>query len=196
MTKGSEDGPRTPWRRPERVEMPTGAIPFEEHVPRTVKEIGLELDDRPRSRRLMIMVGGVLLLTVLSIVILLTRSDPTVIADLAPGDCFSPATGDLGAELDRKGCDGPHGGQFVSLFPVPDQGDDTYPGAEELAILGEATCADRAEDAAGTSLEAFGARGIALRIAVPDEQEWSAGEHSVSCSFASEGSDDLTKPVG
>jgi hypothetical protein len=186
----------TEWRRPERVEMPTGAIPFEEHVPRTVDELGLELDDRPRSRRLPYIIGAVVLVTIVAIALLLTRGEPTVVADLAPGDCFSPATGDLGAALDRKACDGAHGGQFVSLFPVPDQGDDTYPGAEELAVFGEATCADRAEDAAGTSVAALAAQGVTLRIAVPDEQEWSAGEHSVACSFASDGSEDLTEPVG
>jgi hypothetical protein len=190
----AKEGNSTPgFRRPERVEMPTGAIPFEEHTPYTVTELGLDLDRR--SRRPLLLFGVGVALAVLGIAAyLLTRGDDTAVRDLAPKDCYSPAVSDLNAAVHRRDCDGAHGAEFVALFSPIELGA-AYPGAEELALFGEGACRVSAEKLAGTSADDLVTRGVVLRIAVPDEQAWEAGEHRVACSFATPDAEDLTKPV-
>jgi hypothetical protein len=185
----------TGWRRPERMDLPTGAVPFEEHVPHTVSELGLELDSR-RDRRPLVVGAVAAVAVVAALAFVLLRGDSTTIADLAPLDCYSPAVDDVDAAVSRHGCDDRHGAQLVGLFGADPAADGSYPGASELALFGEAACRTTAEDQAGRSLDDLADDGIVLRIAVPDEQTWDGGDHSVACSFVRTGTRDLTTPIG
>jgi hypothetical protein len=174
--------------------MPTGSIPFEEHVPHTVTELGLDLTPaRSKTRRIVLAVVGVALVVG---VFVLTRGDKVTLRNLAPGDCYRPAVSDIAASVHRAPCDRAHGGQLVGLFAHPAAKGDPFPGGGELALYGEGACATRAQSVAGRSVGDLAASGVSLRIAGPSAEQWAKGERTIGCSFASSGSSDLDHPIG
>jgi hypothetical protein len=185
------------WRRPERVDMPTGAIPFEEHVPYTASELGLELGQGSGgSRRRMVVVAVIAVAAAVAVAVLISRGSTTTLADLPPRACYSPAVEDAQASVHRKACSERHQAQLVGLFAATSASGGAYPGASELALFGDGACRTEAEHQAGRTLDALEAGGTILRIAVPDEPSWSKGDRDVACSFVRQGAADLTKPVG
>jgi hypothetical protein len=182
--------------RPERLDLPTGARPLEEHTPPTVAELGLELDLPPpdtRRRRMLLIVAALVVLLAGAWWLLSDGGEEVAVTSLAPGDCFSPAREVLLAEVERDECDGGHDAELVAVLQHPDEAGE-FPGPEALALYGEAACRPAAEQRAGRPLDELADDGIALRIAAPDGDEWAAGERRLACSYVAI-SDELEAPV-
>ena len=184
MSEFDEDAPL----RRERLDLPSGAVPLEEHVPPTPEEIGLELDLPDTSRRRWVLAGAAAAVVLLVLAWFVLRGDDDVdLVSLDPGECFEPARARTDVGVQRVGCDTPHDAELVVVLSHPAARGESYPGDEQLALYGEAACAQVAPTRTGKTFDALLVAGADILVAVPDADAWDEGDRAVVCSLVGRG---------
>ena len=114
-------------------------------------------------------------------------SEPTPALDtvaaeqLEVGDCFSPASEDSDASFDQVqvvSCDEPHMYEVYHAFEYPIAGE-RYPSAAAFRANADA-CDEEAEDFIGAAPEDVDLKKLYL---VPLEDQWAAGDRTITCAL-------------
>jgi len=131
-----------------------------------------------RKRRLMMVLGAVLLIGAVAGTVVLTADSGTseTVADIEIGDCFS---GDLN-DVETVDCNEAHEFELFAVAAAPDP-DVAFPGAETATLDGGSACVIALVDYYGATADIASGAGLELEPISPTEAQWDDGETDTYC---------------
>jgi molecular chaperone DnaK len=128
--------------------------------------------------RIKVAIGALILLVCVAITIALTKksNEPTTVADVKEGECFSGELDDVSV----VDCDQPHTRELFKILP-PADANAAYPGQDVLTESQGNACTLELISYYGADVPTASAAGVELFPIVPTEAQWNDGVQDTLC---------------